>query len=161
MSTKELRVAVVGAGRWAQRAHVPGWQRDPRVEVAAVALGGAAGPEAFEAGGGFALLGGFAAKLDAGFGFAIEGLGDGGGAALLGEGEDFDFVFDGAGIDAEEVSGLDGAGGLGGEAVGEDAAEVAGAGGEGAGLEEAGGPEPLVDADAVHDFIFEDPGRCG
>lgn len=37
MSTKELRVAVVGAGRWAQRAHVPGWQRDPRVEVAAVA----------------------------------------------------------------------------------------------------------------------------
>jgi len=37
MSTKELRVAVVGAGRWAERAHIPGWQRDPRVEVAAVA----------------------------------------------------------------------------------------------------------------------------
>ncbi len=36
MSTKELRVAVVGAGRWSERAHVPGWQRDPRVEVAAV-----------------------------------------------------------------------------------------------------------------------------
>src|SRR5580704_3701066 len=36
MSTKELRVAVVGAGRWAERAHIPGWQRDPRVEVAAV-----------------------------------------------------------------------------------------------------------------------------
>ena len=37
MSTKELRVAVVGAGRWSERAHIPGWQRDPRVEVAAVA----------------------------------------------------------------------------------------------------------------------------
>ena len=34
--SKELRVAVVGAGRWAERAHIPGWQRDPRVEVAAV-----------------------------------------------------------------------------------------------------------------------------
>ncbi len=37
MSTKELRVAVVGAGHWSERAHIPGWQRDPRVEVAAVA----------------------------------------------------------------------------------------------------------------------------
>ena len=37
MSTKELRVAVVGAGRWAERAHIPGWQRDSRVEVVAVA----------------------------------------------------------------------------------------------------------------------------
>src|SRR5580693_2234238 len=36
MSTKELRVAVVGAGRWSERAHIPGWQRDPRVEVVAV-----------------------------------------------------------------------------------------------------------------------------
>jgi len=36
MSKKELRVAVVGAGRWAERAHIPGWQRDPRAEVAAI-----------------------------------------------------------------------------------------------------------------------------
>jgi predicted dehydrogenase len=36
MSSKELRVAVVGAGRWAERAHIPGWQRDPRVEVTTV-----------------------------------------------------------------------------------------------------------------------------
>jgi predicted dehydrogenase len=36
MSSKELRVAVIGAGRWAERAHIPGWQRDPRVEVAAL-----------------------------------------------------------------------------------------------------------------------------
>ncbi len=26
-----IRVAVVGAGSWAQMAHIPGWQRDPRV----------------------------------------------------------------------------------------------------------------------------------
>jgi predicted dehydrogenase len=36
MSNKEIRVAVVGAGKWAERAHIPGWQRDPRVEVAAI-----------------------------------------------------------------------------------------------------------------------------
>jgi predicted dehydrogenase len=36
MSKKEVRVAVIGAGRWAERAHIPGWQRDERVEVAAV-----------------------------------------------------------------------------------------------------------------------------
>ncbi len=36
MSEQKLRVAVVGAGRWAQRAHIPGWQRDPRVEVVAL-----------------------------------------------------------------------------------------------------------------------------
>ena len=35
--SEKLRVAVVGAGRWAQRAHIPGWQRDPRVEVVALA----------------------------------------------------------------------------------------------------------------------------
>ena len=32
-----LRVGVVGAGRWAIRSHIPGWQRDPRVEVVALA----------------------------------------------------------------------------------------------------------------------------
>ena len=36
MTNNTLRVAVVGAGRWAQRAHIPGWQRDPRVEVVAL-----------------------------------------------------------------------------------------------------------------------------
>ncbi len=34
--SKQLRVAVVGLGHWAEWAHLPGWQRDPRVEVAAV-----------------------------------------------------------------------------------------------------------------------------
>lgn len=37
MSSDRLRVGVVGAGRWALRSHIPGWLRDPRVDVVAVA----------------------------------------------------------------------------------------------------------------------------
>jgi predicted dehydrogenase len=37
MTNGRLRVAVVGTGSWAQRAHLPGWQRDGRAEVVAVA----------------------------------------------------------------------------------------------------------------------------
>lgn len=32
----KLRVAVLGAGRWAQMAHIPGWLRDPRCELVVV-----------------------------------------------------------------------------------------------------------------------------
>ena len=37
MTADKVRVAVVGAGRWAQMAHIPGWQRDARAEVVALA----------------------------------------------------------------------------------------------------------------------------
>jgi predicted dehydrogenase len=37
MTADRVRVAVVGAGRWAQVAHIPGWQRDPRADVVALA----------------------------------------------------------------------------------------------------------------------------
>ena len=37
MSGNELRVGVVGSGRWAVRSHIPGWQRDPRCTVVGVA----------------------------------------------------------------------------------------------------------------------------
>lgn len=36
MKTSKLRVAVLGAGRWAELAHIPGWQRDPRCEIVAI-----------------------------------------------------------------------------------------------------------------------------
>ncbi|RLK58507.1 Gfo/Idh/MocA family protein [Actinokineospora cianjurensis] len=36
MARDRVRVAVVGAGRWARRAHIPGWSRDPRAEVVAL-----------------------------------------------------------------------------------------------------------------------------
>jgi len=37
MTADRIRVAVVGTGRWAQMAHIPGWLRDPRAEVVALA----------------------------------------------------------------------------------------------------------------------------
>jgi predicted dehydrogenase len=37
MTAGKIRVAVVGTGRWAQVAHIPGWLRDPRAEVVALA----------------------------------------------------------------------------------------------------------------------------
>jgi predicted dehydrogenase len=37
MTPDRIRVAVVGTGRWAQVAHIPGWLRDPRAEVVALA----------------------------------------------------------------------------------------------------------------------------
>ena len=36
MQQSKLRVGVLGAGAWAQFAHIPGWQRDPRCEVVAL-----------------------------------------------------------------------------------------------------------------------------
>ena len=54
----------------------------------------------------------------------------------------------------EHVADADFAGGLGGEVVRGDAVELAGFGGLLAGLEEAGGPEPFVDAGAGHACIF-------
>jgi predicted dehydrogenase len=36
MAGAELRVGLIGAGRWAHMAHLPGWTRDPRVELVAV-----------------------------------------------------------------------------------------------------------------------------
>lgn len=37
MNSPKLRIGVVGTGRWATRSHIPGWQRDPRCEVVALA----------------------------------------------------------------------------------------------------------------------------
>ncbi|MBX5446177.1 Gfo/Idh/MocA family oxidoreductase [Sphaerobacter sp.] len=36
MSESRVRVAVLGAGAWAEHAHIPGWQRDPRAELVAI-----------------------------------------------------------------------------------------------------------------------------
>ena len=36
MANGELRVGVIGAGRWANMAHLPGWKRDERCRLAAV-----------------------------------------------------------------------------------------------------------------------------
>lgn len=36
MQESKLRIAVLGAGAWANNAHIPGWQRDERCEVVAI-----------------------------------------------------------------------------------------------------------------------------
>ena len=74
------------------------------VDEAAIALVGAPGGGGCGPGEGaeeFAFFSGFAAGFFAVFGFMVEGLGDGGGAALLAEGEDFDGVFAGFIFDVE------------------------------------------------------------
>src|SRR5262249_18724184 len=37
MTTRLVRVGVLGAGAWARQAHLPGYRRDPRCEVVAIA----------------------------------------------------------------------------------------------------------------------------
>ena len=36
MTEDRLRIGMLGAGRWAKIAHIPGWQRDPRCEVVVI-----------------------------------------------------------------------------------------------------------------------------
>ena len=36
MTRDKLRIGMLGAGRWAKIAHIPGWQRDPRCEIAVI-----------------------------------------------------------------------------------------------------------------------------
>jgi predicted dehydrogenase len=36
MNSSKIRVGVLGCGNWAKLAHIPGWQRDPRSEVAVI-----------------------------------------------------------------------------------------------------------------------------
>ena len=110
------------------------------MDEAAVALGGASGWREGQGAEESALFDCLAAELFAGFGFAVEGLGDGGRAALLAELEDFDLELAGFIFDVERVADADLAGGLGGLVVGGDAVELAGLGGLLAGFEEAGGP---------------------
>ena len=62
----------------------------------------------------------------AGFGFAVEGLGDGSGTAHFAELKNFDLEFAAFVADAEHVADADIAGRLGFDLVGADSAEVAG-----------------------------------
>ena len=75
--------------------------------------GRAAGRIAFDLLHGFHLRGELEALFAAGFGFAEKGLGDGGGAAHLAQGEHFDFEFAAFVLDFEHVADADVAGGLG------------------------------------------------
>jgi len=125
------------------------------VDQATVAFGGTFGWGSVSHGAEeFSFFGGLATGLFALFGLAVEGLGDGGGAALLAEGEDFDVEFAAFVLDVEHVTDADLTGRFGGLVVRGDAIEFAGLGGLLAGLEETGGPKPFVDAGAGHGSIF-------
>jgi hypothetical protein len=104
----------------------------------------------------FAFFSGFVPSFFAGFGFAVEVLGDGGRAALLAEGEDLDVELAAFVFNVEHVADTDLAGRLCRLAVGEDALQLAGFGGLLARLEEAGGPEPFIDAGSGHAGIVVD-----
>ena len=94
------------------------------------------------------------ASLFAFVGFAVEGLGDGGRAALLAEGEDLDVELAAFVFDVQQIADANLTRRLGGLAVREDPLELAGFGGLLASLEEASGPEPLVNAGSGHAFYF-------
>ena len=95
-------------------------------DVAAVAFRRAVGGDRSELLHGLALGGELEARFFAGFGFSVEGLGDGGGAAHLAEGENLDVEFAALIADVEHVVDADVAGWLGLDFVGVDAAEIAG-----------------------------------
>ena len=120
--------------------------------VGAPGRGGGPGDRAEE----FAFFRGFAAALFAGFGLAVEGLGDSGTGALLAQGQDFDVEFAAFVFDVQHVTDADLPGRFGGLAVGEDALQFAGLRGLLAGLEESGGPEPFIDAGSCHAGIVVD-----
>ena len=103
---------------------------------------------------GLAFRGGFGAGLATKIALAVEGLGDGCGAAYVGEHEDVDLEEAALVANGKEVVQLQVAGRLGGLAVAGDVAGVAGPGGERAGLEEAPGPEPFIDAETGHTFML-------
>ena len=95
---------------------------------------------------GFAFSGHFQALFLALFGFAVEGLCDRCWAADFTEQQDFQVKVSAFVGDSQHVSNSDGARGFEGLSGGLNSAEIAGFGGERSRLEEAGGPQPLVDS---------------
>jgi len=95
-------------------------------DAAAVALGRTAFWQGRELLHGFAFSGFAPALFLAGIGFAVEGLGNGGGTTDIAQLQDFDMKFAAFVADAEHVANADIAGRLGFDLIGMDAAEIAG-----------------------------------
>src|SRR5579883_1918846 len=122
---------------------------------AAVTLGGAAARETFDARHQFSFFSGFASRLAALFGFAIERLRDGSRSSHFAEFENFNVKFAAVVLNAKHIAGLDVASGLGGLAVEIDPSEFAGARRDRACFEESRSPEPFVDAHASVSRSFQ------
>jgi len=110
------------------------------VDLAAVALGGAAFVLEVNVLRSLALLGEFEALCAAGLGFKVQGLRNGGGATHLTEQEDFDLILASLVANDEFVANTHIAGGLGRVRVRGDTVEFAGLRRQRAGFEEASGP---------------------
>ena len=119
------------------------------MDEAAVFLGGLADGEGVVGEGDAAGFSNFSAEFAAGVGLGVQGLGDGGGGALVRQDEEFDGVLGGLSCDLQGVAELEDAGGFCGLRVAEDVAGIAGGGGERAGFEEACRPEPFIDTETV------------
>jgi hypothetical protein len=125
------------------------------VNHAAVAFIGAAGGEAgFGEKEGAALGGDLGAEFAAFVRLMEQRLSDRRGAALIGQGENFELVFAGIGPYLDLVAHFEDARGFGRLSVAGDVSAVAGCGRQGAGLEEARGPEPFVDAKRAGLVVF-------
>jgi hypothetical protein len=122
-------------------------------DLASIALRRATGGELFPFARSFPLGGNFKAELTAGIGFTVERLSNGGGAADVAKGKDFNLEIAAVVGDAKHVTDADFAGRLGGLAVRLNAAEFAGARGKRAGLEEASGPEEFIEAVGHEDIV--------
>lgn len=120
------------------------------VDQAPVALGGLERGDAAEMNHSLSLSRQFEAQFPAGFGFAVESLGGGRRTPQLRDDQDFHFKFTCLGRDAKQIGNVNFPRRLGCLSCGVNSAKLAGFGCEGAGLEEPGGPEPLVDPDAFH-----------
>lgn len=135
---------------------VVGLRPAPEVDdFAAIALGWTISGGGFkECGHGLALGGGFLAGFAAGLGFAVKRLRHRGGAAHIAEREHLDLEDSTIVGDGEHVAFAYLTCGLGILPVELNASQVAGARGERTGLEEAGGPKPLVDSYGRHASIL-------
>jgi hypothetical protein len=122
-------------------------------DSAAVAFGRASCGQLFELAHSFALGCNFLAEFAAGVGLAVEGLGDGSGAAHFAEEENFDFEVTALVGDTQHVADADFARGFGSLAVGFDPAEFTGMCGKRACLEKSCRPQPLVDAHRGHKVL--------
>jgi len=96
----------------------------------------------------------FSTRFCAGFGLAVEGLRDRGGTALLAQRNHFNLEFGGLILDLQHVANAHLASRFGADTIGHDATHLAGFRGQLARLEKARGPQPLVDASAIHGVIL-------
>lgn len=129
------------------------------VDFATVALGWSALRRWAEDHSSLTLLSQLGPQFAAGFGFAVQRLGYGSGAAHLAKKKDFHFEITAFGPDLQEIANVDFACRLGRLMVGLNPAEIAGSCSQAPRFEKSRGPQPFVHANAGHDLPNNKGGR--